>query len=151
MKGCIVVNDSIFQWRLFVIHKLMSSCMIGFYDYKSLSFYSECLETVHINNQRILRFVNILSKEVPLNISYPSTVNQIYGYLDTRISPTSVGNIISRDKKLNNKNNTIIRSKGGDIVRILIKKNIEGKWLTIDVNEEQHLPYWQLLNKSKIL
>ena len=31
----------------------------------------------------------------------------------------------------------------------LRKKNLEGKWLTIYVNEEQHLPYWQLVHKGK--
>ena len=41
-------------------------------------------------NQTILHFVNILFKVVPLNISYPSTVNQIDGYLDASISLTYV-------------------------------------------------------------
>ena len=31
---------------------------------------------------------------------------------------------------------------GVDIFRLLRKKNIEGKLLTIYVGEEQHLPYW---------
>ena len=45
---------------------------------------------------KILDFVHLWSKEVPVNISYPSTVNQIYGCLDTRISPNSVRYIITR-------------------------------------------------------
>ena len=72
-----IIKHSVLLWRLFVIQKLTISCMIGFYVYKSLSFYNGCLETVHINNQRILNFVNICSKEVIVNTSYPSTINQI--------------------------------------------------------------------------
>ena len=67
-----------------------------FYVYNSLSLYNGCLETVHIDNQIMLHFVNIWSKKVIVNISYPSTVNKIDGYLDSRISPTSVKYIISR-------------------------------------------------------
>ena len=51
MKGCIImvyiqelhydsedkIKDSKFQWSLFVIHKLISSYMIGLYFYKQLS------------------------------------------------------------------------------------------------------------------
>ena len=51
--------------------------MIDFYVYMSLLFYKGCLEIVHINNQTILHFFNLWFKEVPVNISYPSTVNQI--------------------------------------------------------------------------
>ena len=64
--------------------------MIWFYVYKTLSLYNGCFETVHINNQIILHFVNLWSKEVIENISYPSTVNQIDGYMDARIIPTPV-------------------------------------------------------------
>ena len=34
--------------------------------------------------------LNISSKEVPTNISHPSTVNKIDGYMDASISPSSV-------------------------------------------------------------
>ena len=37
-----------------------------------------------------LIFPNIWSKEVPVNISYPGTANQMYGYLDASISPIYV-------------------------------------------------------------
>ena len=37
-----------------------------------------------------------------------------------------------------------------DVLRLLIKNNLEEKWLTINVNEEQHLPYWKLVNKKEI-
>ena len=76
----------------------MISCMIGFYVYMKLPLYNGCLETVHINIQTILQFVNIWSKEAIENISYPSTVNKIDGYLDSRISITSARYVISRDK-----------------------------------------------------
>ena len=105
MKGCLfiiykqehlyrseeIIKYSMFQWILFVIHRLMISCMIGFYVYKSLSLYNGWLEKFQINNQMILYFVNLLSKEVPVNTSYPRTFNQIYGYLYSRIGLTSVG------------------------------------------------------------
>ena len=76
------------------MHKLMRKCMIGLYVYNPLSLYNICLETVHINNQTILHFVNLWPKGVIVNSSYPSTVNKIYGYLDAIISPTSVSYII---------------------------------------------------------
>ena len=91
-----------------------------FYIYRSLSLYNRFLETFHINNQKIL-FFNLWSKEVIVNISYPSTFNKMYRYLDASISPTSVRCIISRYKGIYNKNNTINISEGGDILRLLIK------------------------------
>ena len=36
----------------------------------------------------------------------------------------------------------------GDILRLLRKNILDGKWLIIYVNEEQHLPYWKLVNKK---
>ena len=51
-----IINDSKFQCWLFVIYKLMSSCIIWFYVYKSLYLYHRWLETIHINNQKILHF-----------------------------------------------------------------------------------------------
>ena len=74
--------------------------MIWFYVYKPSSLYNGFHETVHINNQKILRFVNIWSYEVPVNISYPSTVNKIDVYMDASISPTYVRYTISIDKQL---------------------------------------------------
>ena len=41
---------------------------------------------VQINNKTILGFVNLCPKSVPLNTSYPSTVNKMYCYLDEMIS-----------------------------------------------------------------
>ena len=64
--------------------------MILFRFYKLLSLYNGCLETVQTNNQIILQFVNLYPKEVPVNISYPSTLNQIDGYLEEIISPAAV-------------------------------------------------------------
>ena len=76
----------------------MISCMIGFYVYKSLSLYNGCLETVHINDNKILHFFNLWSKEVIVNVSYTRTVNQIGGYMDARIITKPVRYIISRDR-----------------------------------------------------
>ena len=76
-----------------------------------------------------------------MNISYPRSVDQIDEYLDASISPTSVRFIISRDKEINNKKKKKSKVQGGEIIRILRKNNQEGKWLTICVNEEQHLLY----------
>ena len=81
-----------------------------------------------------------------MNISYPRSVDQIDEYLDASIIPTSVRFIISRDKEINNKKKNKSKVQGGDIIRILRKNNLDGKWLTICVNEEQHLPYWKLLH-----
>ena len=91
---------------------------------------------------------NPRSKEVLVNISYLIAVNKFYGFLDARIGPKSVGYIISIYKEINIKINKRERSQGDDIIRLLRKKNLEGKWLTIYVNEEQHLPYWKLVNKK---
>ena len=41
------------------------------------------------------------------------------------------------------------RSKGGDIHRLLQKRNPEEKWKTIYLNEENHLLYWKLVNKKE--
>ena len=75
------------------------------YVYTQLSLYNGCIEKVHINNQKILQFFNIWSKGGNVNISYPSTINKIDGYLDLRTSPTSVRYIISTEKVINNKKN----------------------------------------------
>ena len=54
--------------------------------------------------------------------------------MDASISPTCVRYMISRTKELNDKNKERKRIQGGDILRLLIEKNLEGKWLTIYVN-----------------
>ena len=77
-----------FQWILFVIHKLMILCMMWFYVHRSFSLYKGCPETFQINNETILHFVDILSKEFSLNTSHPNTTNQTNGCLDASISPT---------------------------------------------------------------
>ena len=104
-----------------MIHKIMSSCIIGFYVHTELSLYNGFLEKFHINNQKILHFVNIWSKEAIENISYPSTVYQIDGYLDASIIPTSVRYIISIDKEINTKKYKINISQRGNILRLLRK------------------------------
>ena len=78
--------------------KFMISCMIGFYVYMKLPLYHGCLETVYINNQTILQFVNLWPKEAIENTSWPSAVKKIDGYLDSRISITSARYVISRYK-----------------------------------------------------
>ena len=78
-----------------------------------------------MNNQTIPHFFNLCPKEVIVNIIYPSTINKIGGYLDTRIIPTSVRYIIPIDKEINNKRNKINISQGGDIIRRLRKNNLE--------------------------
>ena len=55
--------------------------------------------------------------------------------MDARIIPISIRYIISRDKEKKKDNSR------GDILRLLRKNNLEGKWLKNYVNEEQHLPY----------
>ena len=76
----------------------MSTFMIGFYVHKSFSLNIGGLETFQINNQTILNCVNLWSKEVPYNISYPSIVKPNGGYLDEIIIPSSVRYIITRNK-----------------------------------------------------
>ena len=95
-----IKKDSMFKWGWFVIKKSISTCMIGFYVYKSLSSHIEFLETVQINSQQILHFVHLWSKEVPVNIIYPSIVNTIDGYFDASISPICVKYLITRDKHI---------------------------------------------------
>ena len=57
--------------------------------------------------------------KLPVNISYPITVNKIDGYLDARIIPAYVIYIISIKKLLNNKKMKTKSIQGGDIIRIL--------------------------------
>ena len=105
--------------------------MLGFYVHKYFSLYNGWIKTFHINNETILHFINIWYKEVPLNTSYPTTVNQIDGYLDASISP-SFFNIYHHNGQTNKfKSKKINKSKGGDIHRLLQKKNLQEKCATI--------------------
>ena len=81
----------------------MSTFMIGFYGNRSFSLYNRFFETSQINNQTIIHVVNICYKEVPANISYPNNINKIGGYMDGRISLSSVRYIITRDKQISTK------------------------------------------------
>ena len=78
------------------------------------------IETVHINNQTILQFVNLWSKKVPVNINYTSIFDPIDGYLYEIISPDYVKYITTRDIKYSKKR-TRKRSQGGDCHRPLKK------------------------------
>ena len=114
--------------------------MIGIYVNKSIVLHIEFLETFQINNQTILNFVYLWSKEVPLSLSYPIIVNPIRGYFDARIVPSCVRYIITKSnqcitKKMKN------RSQVGDVHRLL-NIYIDRKWQTIYVNEGHHLPYF---------
>ena len=102
-----------FKCRLFVIHKFMVTCMIGFYVNKSFSLNIGCIETVQINNQSILHFANLWSKLVPTNIIYRSIVNSLDDYLDLKASTSSIRYIIRRDKQIKYKNKKLNRSQGG--------------------------------------
>ena len=68
----------------------MSLFIRWFYVYNSVPLHNGFIETLYINNKTIPHFVNIWSKEAIENISYPSSVNKIDGYLYSRISPTPV-------------------------------------------------------------
>ena len=92
-----IIKYSMFQWILFVIHKLMSSCIIGFM-FTSHRHYTTNDLKIRINNQKTLHYINIRSKEVIVNISYPSTLNRIGGYMDAIISPTPVRCIIFKSR-----------------------------------------------------
>ena len=80
-----------------MITKLKSTFMIEFYVQKSFSLNIGYLENLQINN-KTLQFVNLLSKEVPINISYPIIVNRINGNLDAWLGPSYVRYIFTREK-----------------------------------------------------
>ena len=92
--------------------------MIGFYFHRWFSINIGFLETFHINNQIIPHFVNLWSKELPVNISYPIIFNQIDGYLDARIIHSYVIYIITRDNQNQYKNQTTNIIQGRDIHRL---------------------------------
>ena len=96
--------------EIFVVHKLTSACIIGLYVHNSFSLHIGFLETVSINNQKILRFVHFCSKGVPVNISYPIIVDPIDGYLDTWIISSQLIYIITNYKPMNYKSNMRKRS-----------------------------------------
>ena len=62
-------------------------------------------------------------KKVPINISYTIIVHAIDGYLDSRISPSYVIYIITREKQLSKKKIRNI-SQGGDFHKLI--KNLMG-------------------------
>ena len=68
-----------------------------------------------INNQTIIQFVNLWSKEVPSNTMYSIIFNKIDGYLDAEIGPNYVRYITTRDKLMQYKNKIINRIQGYDI------------------------------------
>ena len=49
----------IFQWRLFVIHKLFITCMIGLCVHNYFLLYNGYLKHYHINIKTILHFINL--------------------------------------------------------------------------------------------
>ena len=95
-----IKKASMFQWRLFVIHKLFSTCMLGLYVHKYFQLYNGFLQSYQINNEIILHFINLWSKEVPVIISYPITVKKIDGYQGAMISPSSIIYIIKMYKQI---------------------------------------------------
>ena len=111
MKGCIVIiyiqehitgsdkiiKYQIFLWILLMIHKLMSSYIIGFMFIIQYHYTTYALKQSISIMKKYFTLINLWSKVFPLNISYPSTFNQIGGYLDTRISPTYLKYILSQD------------------------------------------------------
>ena len=72
----------------------------------------------------MLHFFNLWYKEVPLNNIYPSPINKIYGFLYGSISTNSAIYIIIRYKQINHKNKQRNKSQGGDIHRLLQKKDL---------------------------
>ena len=66
---------------------------------------------------------NLWYKEVLVNTIYAINVNQMDGYLDAMISPTSEWYIISMGNQINNKTNNIKISQESDIIRLLRKIN----------------------------
>ena len=59
-----------------MVHKRISTLMVGLYFHKSFLLKMGCLETVYINNQTILYFFDLFYKEDLINISYTIIVNQ---------------------------------------------------------------------------
>ena len=68
--------------------------------------------------KQYLNLLNIWSKEVPVNIIYPGTVNQIDSYMYESISTSSVRYIIKSYKQISYKRKKIKRIQGGDFNRL---------------------------------
>ena len=62
-----------------------------------------------------------MAKRIICNIIYPSIVNPVDGYLDSRISRSYVIYIITKKKKIKYKTKMIKRSGGGDVQRLFKK------------------------------
>ena len=98
--------------------------MIGLYVHREFSLNIWFIETCEINIQTILYFVNLWSKELPTDISYPIDVNNIDGCMDASIIPSYVRYNIKRDKQTKHKKNKIKRIQGVNIHRLLKKWNL---------------------------
>ena len=96
----------------------MITGMIWFYVQMSVYLHIEYIENVLINIKTILHFVNLWSKGVPLNISYPRMFNNIDGYFDAIFSPGSVIYIIKSEKQMNHKGKTRKKRLGVDYQRV---------------------------------
>ena len=78
-----------FQWRFFVILKLMISCMIWFMLTSNYNYTTDSLKnSISIIKQYFIS--SIYGQNKILNISYPSIVNKIDGYIDAMMSPAYV-------------------------------------------------------------
>ena len=67
--------------------------------------------------------------------------------LDASISTSYIKYIITMDRQIKYRNNIRNIIQGGDIHRLFLKK-LWVKWLTIYVSEEQHLPYFKIINNK---
>ena len=94
--------------------------MIGFYSQMKVSVHIGYIETVHINNQTILRFDSLWSKEVPFNIGYPRMFQNIDGDLYAITSPSYVIYILRMGRKTEYKKKRKNKSQGVDYHMLLI-------------------------------
>ena len=93
-----------------------------FYVYNSVSLYNLCLETVHINNEKILHF----DKSMVQSISFKYQLSKYFqsnwwvsGYKDQPYIFKIY--IISRYNQLNDKKKKINISQEGDSIRLIRK------------------------------
>ena len=86
-------------------------------------------------------------QKVPINISDPSTVNKLMDIwmLLLVLRPQDIPSQETKTGKIYTKK----KNQEGDILRLLRENNLEGKWIRIYVNEEQHLTYWKLVRKGE--
>ena len=101
-----------------------------------------------INKRYLVLLIYDTNMSLYIYLLYKHCQN-IYEYLDARISPTSVRYIISSGNQLNNNKRGINRIQGVEIIGLLRRNNLEEKGIKIYVNGEQHLPYWILVNKKE--